>query len=94
MGDKQQGKPKRYRFEVAVDAALIEDALNGSLGTATTTFLSTIGLINSKGNPVDLNGEDTKIKVEKKDNKNQNKPEHKPGFVTLPGTEIDNVSSL
>ena len=86
MGDKQQGNPKRYQVEFAVKAALMEDALNGNLGQATTNFLSTIGLIDSKGKPVDLNGGKAKIKVEtKNDNKNENKPKYQPGFVTQKG---------
>ena len=52
MGDEQQGKPKRYCFEVAVDAALMEDALSGNLGQATTEFLNGITFMDKKGNPL------------------------------------------
>ena len=71
MVDNQQGNPKRYQVEFAVDAALMEDALNGNLGQATTDFLSAIGLINNKENPVESTGDNTKISKEPKtDNKN------------------------
>ena len=57
MENKQQGNPKRYQVEFAVKAALMEDALSGNLGQATTEFLNAIGLIDKKGNPVELTGE-------------------------------------
>ena len=61
----------------------MEDALNGNLGQATTDFLSTIGLIDKKGNPVESTGDNTTIKVETKTkNKNDKKQENQPGFVT------------
>ena len=83
MGDEQQGKPKRYRFEVAVNAALMEDALSGNLGQATTEFLNAIGLISKEGNPVEPTAENTTIKVETKtEDKNDKKQENQPGFVT------------
>ena len=69
MVDDQQGNPKRYWVELTVDADLMEDALNGNLGQATTDFLSTIGLINNKGNPVESTGDNTRIKEEKTGNK-------------------------
>ena len=58
MVEDQQNNPKRYkielnRIELTVGADLMEDALNGNLGHATTNFLKTIGFINNKGDPVE-----------------------------------------
>ena len=43
-----QGNPKRYQVEFAIKAALMEDALSGNLGPATTQFLKAISPVNKK----------------------------------------------
>ena len=57
MSDEQQRKPKRYRFEVELDKALLEDALNGTLGQAATKLLKRITFMNKKENPLHPNGD-------------------------------------
>ena len=57
MSDDQQRKPKRYRFEVELDEALLEDALNGTLGQAATKLLKRITIVNKKENPLQPNGD-------------------------------------
>ena len=68
MVDNQQGNPKRYKIEFTVDADLMEDALKGNLGHATTDFLKTIGFINNKGNPVESTGDNKGNPVESTNN--------------------------
>ena len=68
MENNQQGNPKRYQVEFAVKAALMEEALSGNLGQATTKFLNAIGFLNKKGKPVELTGNNNKIKTETQSN--------------------------
>ena len=82
MGDKQQGNPKRYQVEFAVNAAPMEDALSSNLGQATTEFLNAIGLIDKKGNPVELTGNNTKIKVETKTKTKNDKAQNLTKTIT------------
>ena len=88
MDDEQQHKHKRYRFKVALDEALLEDALNGTLGQATTKFLKGITFTNKKANPLQPMGNEkenplqpTQDNAMNKEEKDQNK-KHVPGLIT------------
>ena len=73
MVEDQQSNPKRYKIELnkielTVGADLMEDALNGNLGHATTNFLKTICFIDNKGDPVESNADKKRDPTESANN--------------------------